>query len=133
MTFALLFIHMTKHFTPEEANQALPRVRSLVAQILEAREKIVANYPELEPVFNHAVGNGGSKKASDMIEEFKRIEANVKALQDLGVVLKDLSTGLLDFPSLRDGREVYLCWKYNEPQVEYWHDLNSGFAGRQSL
>lgn len=124
---------MTKHFTPDEANQVLPRVRTLVSQILEARQKIVATYPELEPVFNHAVGNGGSKKASDMVEEFKRIEGTVKTLQDMGVVLKDLSTGLVDFPSLRNGREVLLCWKYDEPQVAFWHDLHTGFAGRQSL
>ncbi|HET7377155.1 MAG TPA: DUF2203 domain-containing protein [Anaerolineae bacterium] len=124
---------MAKHFTPEEANEALPRVRALVAQILTARQKIVTNYPELEPVFNHAVGNGGSKKASDMIVEFKRIEGNAKILQDLGVVLKDLSTGLVDFPSIRDGREVLLCWKYDEASVAYWHDLQSGFAGRQRL
>ena len=124
---------MDKHFTSDEANQALPRVRALVSQILEARQKIVANYPQLEPVFNHAVGNGGSKTASDMIVEFQRIETNAKTLQELGVVLKDLSTGLVDFPSLRDGREVLLCWKYDEPQVAYWHDLESGFAGRQRL
>lgn len=124
---------MAKHFTPEEANEALPRVRALVAQILTARQKIVTNYPELEPVFNQAVGNGGSKKASDMIVEFKRIEGNAKILQDLGVVLKDLSTGLVDFPSIRDGREVLLCWKYDESSVAYWHDLQSGFAGRQRL
>lgn len=124
---------MVKHFTSDEANQALPRVRALVSQILEARQKIVANYPQLEPVFNHAVGNGGSKTASDMIVEFQRIETNAKTLQELGVVLKDLSTGLVDFPSLRDGREVLLCWKYDEPQVAYWHDLESGFAGRRRL
>jgi hypothetical protein len=124
---------MVKHFTSDEANQALPRVRVLVSQILEARQKIVANYPQLEPVFNHAAGNGGSKTASDMIVEFQRIETNAKTLQELGVVLKDLSTGLVDFPSLRDGREVLLCWKYDEPQVAYWHDLESGFAGRQRL
>ena len=124
---------MVKHFTSVEANQALPRVRTLVSQILEARQRIVVNYPQLEPVFNQAVGNGGSKTASDMIVEFNRIENNTKTLQELGVVLKDLSTGLVDFTSLRDGREVLLCWKYDEPQVAYWHDLESGFAGRQRL
>ncbi len=124
---------MPKHYTPEEANEALPKVRSLVSEILAARQKIITGYPELEPVFNHAVGNGGSKKASDMIEEFRRIERSVKELQEMGIVVKDLSTGLVDFPSIRNGREVYLCWKYNEPQVAYWHDLESGFAGRQKI
>jgi hypothetical protein len=124
---------MAKHFTPEAANQLLPQVRSLVAQIMTARQHIVDAQPELWPVLEKAIGNGGSRKAGDMLAEFKRIEAGVKGLQDLGVAVKDISTGLVDFPALRDGREILLCWKYDEPQVMYWHDLQSGFAGRQRL
>jgi hypothetical protein len=124
---------MTRHFSVEEANAALPRIRTLVGEILESRQKIIAAYPELEPVFQQAIGNGGSKKAGELVVEFKRIEQHVQALQDIGCVLKDLSSGLIDFPSLRAGREVWLCWKYDEPQVAYWHDLQSGFAGRQPI
>ena len=124
---------MSRHFTAAEANQILPQVRALVGQVLQARQKIVDAHPELAPMLDRAIGNGGSKKAGDMVVEFKRIEDNVQALQSLGCILKDIATGLVDFPSIRNGREVLLCWKYNEPQVLYWHDLQSGFAGRQPI
>lgn len=124
---------MTKHFTAEEANRALPQVRSLVAQIRQAREAIIAAQPELWPVLEKAIGNGGSKKAGDLLSEFRRVEQGVQALQEIGCVLKDMSIGLVDFPALRDGREVLLCWKYDEPEVMFWHDLQSGYQGRKRL
>ena len=124
---------MAKHFTAEEANRALPQVRALVDQILQARQAILDARPDLWPVLEQAVGNGGSKKAGEVLQDFKRLEDGVQGLQDIGCELKDISTGLVDFPALREGREVLLCWKYDEPQVMYWHDLQSGFAGRQEL
>jgi len=124
---------MAKHFTAEEANRALPQVRALVDQILRARQAILDARPDLWPVLEQAVGNGGSKKAGEVLQDFKRLEDGVQGLQDIGCELKDISTGLVDFPALRDGREVLLCWKFDEPQVMYWHDLQSGFAGRQKL
>ena len=124
---------MAKHFTTEEANRALPQVRALVDQILQARQAILDARPDLWPVLEQAVGNGGSKKAGEVLQDFKRLEDGVQGLQDIGCELKDISTGLVDFPALRDGREVLLCWKFDEPQVMYWHDLQSGFAGRQRL
>lgn len=124
---------MTKYFTAEEANRALPQVRSLVAQIMQAREAIIAAQPELWPVLEKSIGNGGSKKAGELLDEFRRVEQGVQSLQDIGCVLKDISIGLVDFPTLRDGREVLLCWKYDEPEVIFWHDLQGGYQGRKRL
>ncbi|HSD84516.1 MAG TPA: DUF2203 domain-containing protein [Anaerolineae bacterium] len=124
---------MTKHFTAEEANRALPQVRLLVAQIMQAREAIIQAQPELWPVLEKSIGNGGSKKAGELLTEFRRVELGMKGLQEMGCVLKDMSMGLVDFPALREGREVLLCWKYNEPEVMFWHDLQSGYQGRKSL
>jgi hypothetical protein len=124
---------MTKYFTAEEANRALPQVRSLVAQVMQAREVIITAQPELWPVLEKAIGNGGSKKAGELLAEFQRVEQGVKRLQDIGCVLKDMSIGLVDFPALRDGREVLLCWKFDEPEVMFWHDLQSGYQGRKRL
>ena len=124
---------MTKYFTPEEANRALPQVRTLVAQIMQAREAIVKAQPDLWPVLEKSIGNGGSKKAGEVLHEFRRVENGVRDLQEIGCQLKDMSIGLVDFPSLRDGEEVLLCWKYGEPEVSYWHDLQSGYQGRQRL
>jgi hypothetical protein len=124
---------MAKHFTPAEANHALPEVRALVVQVMHARQAIIDARPELWPVLEKGLGNGGSKKAGEMLIEFKRVEDGLRDLKELGVVVKDISIGLVDFPALRAGREILLCWKYDEPQVAYWHDLQSGYAGRQKI
>jgi len=124
---------MTKYFTPEEANYALPQVRSLVVQVMQAREAIIAAQPELWPVLEKSIGNGGSKKAGELLAEFQRVEQGLKSLQAIGCVVKDMSIGLVDFPALHDGREVLLCWKFDEPEVMFWHDLQSGYQGRKRL
>ena len=124
---------MTRYFTPEEANRVLPQVRSLVAQIMQAREAIISAQPELWPMLEKSIGNGGSKKAGAVLAEFRSLEHGVKGLQEIGCVLKDMSIGLVDFPAQRDGHEVLLCWKYDEPEVMFWHDLRSGYQGRKRL
>lgn len=124
---------MATHFTADEANHALPRVRALVVQVMQARQTIIDARPELWPVLEKGLGNGGSKKAGEMLIQFKRVEDGLRDLKELGVVVKDISIGLVDFPALRAGREVLLCWKFNEPVVAYWHDLQSGYAGRQKV
>ena len=124
---------MTKYFTPAEANQALPLVRALVVDVMQARAAIIKAQPELWPVLEKSIGNGGSKKAGELLHEFRRVENGIKSLQQIGCELKDMSIGLVDFPTLRDGREALLCWKYDEPEVAFWHDLQSGYAGRKRL
>lgn len=123
-----------RFFTVDEANAALPRLRELLEQIMAARRVIVDARPELWPVLKKSIGNGGSKKAGDLLAEFERLQAAVKAVEDMGIVLKDLDVGLVDFLHRRpDGREVYLCWRYGEPEVGFWHELHAGFAGRKRL
>jgi len=124
---------MARHFSVGEANALLPRIRSIVESVLAARQRILDAQPEVWPTLEKAVGNGGSQKAGALVEEFKKVERGVKAIQDLGAVVKDINTGLIDFPALHGGREVFLCWRYDEPAVAYWHDLQTGFAGRQAI
>jgi hypothetical protein len=124
---------MTKYFTPEAANQALPLVRALVVEIMQAREAIIKAQPELWPVLEKSIGNGGSKKAGELLQEFRRVENGIKGLQQIGCELKDMSIGLVDFPTLRNGQEALLCWKYDEPAVLFWHDLQSGYSDRKRL
>jgi len=124
---------MARHFSVDEANALLPRLRSIIEAALTARQRIIDAQPEVWPVLEKAIGNGGSRKAGELVEDFKAIERGVKAIQDLGVVVKDINTGLLDFPALRGDREVFLCWRFGEPAVAFWHELHTGFAGRQPL
>jgi hypothetical protein len=123
----------THYFTVAEANTLLPRVKAVVSDLLEARQRILDAQPDLWPVLEKAIGNGGSKKAGELLVEFERIESSVNALSEMGCILKDINSGLVDFPTIRNGREVLLCWRYDEPEVGFWHDAEAGFAGRQPL
>lgn len=123
-----------KFFTLDEANAALPRLNELLEQLMQARRAIIDARPELWPVLKKSLGNGGSKKAGELLAEFERVQAAHKAIEEMGVLLKDADVGLVDFLHRRsDGREVYLCWRYGEPKVAYWHELHAGFAGRKRL
>jgi hypothetical protein len=120
-------------FNLEQANDALQIIRPLVKQILDIRQAILARQPEIWPVLEKAAGNGGNKVASQVEQEFERLDVLVRRIEATGAVLKDVNTGLVDFLSRHEGREVYLCWQYNEDQVSYWHDIDAGFAGRQPI
>jgi hypothetical protein len=122
-----------KYFTVEEANALLPKVRALVEEMFVIRQAALARRPDLQPVIESAVGNGGSRKAGELLEIFEQFEQVVGEIRQLGCELKGLEQGLVDFPAMRHGRQVYLCWQYNEPEVAFWHDVDAGFAGRQPL
>jgi hypothetical protein len=124
---------MERYFTLQEANAALETVRPWVAEILDIRAAILDSRPEVWPVIEKSMGNGGSRAASRLVVGFERLEALVQRIQELGVLIKDVNTGLLDFPSLRDGKLVYLCWRYGEDDIRFWHEVDSGFAGRQAI
>jgi hypothetical protein len=123
----------THYFTVAEANALLPQVKLVIGELLDARQRILDAQPDLWPVLEKAIGNGGSKKAGELLHDFRRVEESVRALNKMGCVLKDINTGLVDFPTIRNGREVLLCWRYDEPEIGFWHDPESGFAGRQPL
>src|SRR3972149_6880584 len=98
---------MRAHYSPaKEANALLPPLPPLVAAMLEARRQIVEAQPELWPVLEKSVGNGGSPKDGELVGPLDKIQRNAKAIEALGVRIKDLNAGLLDFLSERDGREV---------------------------
>ena len=124
---------MTKLFTVEEANALLPQVRALIEKMFALREEALAMRPEVWPVLENAIGNGGSRKAGELLETFKKFESIISQLHKLGCELKGIEQGLVDFPAIMHGRQVYLCWQYNEPEIAFWHDIDAGFAGRQPL
>jgi len=124
---------MSHYFTPEEANALLVIIRPLVEEILEISTQISSRRPELIEVMEKARDNGGSRSGSQAALYFERLTELVAQVNQTGAQLKDVNSGLVDFLSMRDGREVFLCWRYGEPGVRYWHDLNAGFAGRQLI
>lgn len=122
-----------RYFTLEEANAVVEIIRPLLREALEIRPKILALQPEVLPVIEKTPGNGGSRSASRAYREVSRLEELLLQIQATGARLKDLNSGLVDFLSLREGREIYLCWQYGEARIEYWHDLEAGFAGRRRI
>lgn len=124
---------MSKIFTVAEANALLPRIRVIMEGLQAIRQEATALRPDVWPVLEKAAGNGGSRKAGELLELFKQFEKLLSELQGYGCELKGLEQGLVDFPAIMYGRQVYLCWQYNEPEIEFWHDIEAGFAGRQRL
>lgn len=120
-------------YTVAEANSMLPQVRALVQRMLTARANVVHMQPELWPAVQAAVFNGGSKTVSEASRQIIAIQESIAALQALNIFVKDINTGLIDFPAQRNGQLVFLCWQYDEPSVQFWHDIDSGFSGRQRI
>jgi len=129
-----------RSFTPVEANNALPEVRPVAERLVAVRTRM-RELEEAQSVLITAIGgNGGGYAASDLNAAQSELGgladaalACVEKLEELGVVLKDLDLGLLDFPSERDGEEVLLCWRVGEDSVAFWHGLADGFAGRKPI
>lgn len=123
----------TRYFTVQQANELLPSLEPLVSELLERRARVVATRKELGDALDDLHSNVGGRVYSEMVQDFTVIELLVARIQSYGCVLKDMNSGLLDFLAKREGREVYLCWRYGEPRVAYYHELHTGFNGRQPV
>ena len=128
-------------FSLQEANALLPRVGAIVARLQEIFEQFrqfakEQPYPAaLERSNGHPLPESPAVVASASEVQALRTEAEalVEEIIGMGVALKDVDQGLVDFPAVHDGRVVYLCWKQGEDEIRFWHDLDTGFAGRQPL
>jgi hypothetical protein len=124
---------MPRYFTLPEANQALQNIRPWMDEVQTIRSEILVHQPEIWSVMEKSAGNGGNLTLSRMVKTFDRLDVLIHDIQDTGVIIKDINTGLLDFPAIKDEREVYLCWQYGEDEIAFWHEIEDGFAGRQSI
>ena len=124
-----------KLFTIEEANALLPTVRGVVAKIKRAYARVSGAQEQARlAAAGAAQGGGGMAGGSDYVQALAALAEASGELEGLGVQLKDYERGLIDFPAMRDGRVVLLCWQLGEgDELEWWHDLEAGFAGRQPL
>jgi hypothetical protein len=129
-----------RHFTAEEANGALTEVRPLVERMVEQRRLHVEALERQEELEGHIRGNGGGippAELADTAAEVERLARELAKVVDeiaaLGAEVKDLDEGLIDFPALRRGETVLLCWKLGEDEIRYWHAVEDGFAGRRPL
>ena len=122
-----------KLFTVEEANALLPKLRRLLEEARARRDAMLEKAPDLQPILEASTSNGGGKKCSEFGVDAYRLHLAVGRITELGVVLKDLDSGLLDFPHSRGGRVVFLCWHPPEERIGFWHEIEAGYAGRHPL
>ena len=131
---------MEREFTLEEANAAVVELRPIVAEMVEHGQRLAQAQARQRELVTRIAGNGGDMQPSDLGELAETIQAEADAIaacaeriDAAGAQIKSLEEGLLDFPSLRDGELVLLCWKLGEGEIEYWHGMEEGFAGRKPL
>ena len=120
-------------FTVEEANALLPKLLELLEDVACHRDALRERALHIEPIIRSAGANGGGRAGSEYGVEAYNLYLAVERIRELGVILKDLDAGLLDFPHEREGRVVFLCWHPPEERIEYWHEIEAGYQGRQPL
>jgi hypothetical protein len=120
-----------RRFTLKEANRSLPLVSRIVADIVAAHNAATKLQAKLEATPNASKDTAGAER--ELETRLERLQSLVDELTEVGVELKDYSMGLVDFVGRHQGRDVYLCWKLGERQIGYWHELHTGFAGRQPV
>jgi hypothetical protein len=123
----------TRYFSVEEANELLADIEPLMERLLERRTKVVESRQQIYQLLAAGDSDFGGPAASELVQDFVAIERLARKIRSHGCIIKDLNNGLVDFLSKRDGREIYLCWRYGEPRVEFFHELHMGFKGRQHI
>jgi len=130
---------MSEHFTPEKANILLPRLRQWLTRMQANKQRLDRVQEKLVELGIKAAGDGrlAEQELNAAEQEAERLSREIDKLLEqihaLGCELKDVDRGLIDFPARREGRRIYLCWQLGEEKVAFWHDVQSGFAGRQPL
>src|SRR5437660_2214666 len=120
-------------FTLAEAKQLLPHLEERLLAVKQEKEVLVRSHGEVKRASAKAQANGGSIAGPRYIRALERISDSVEAIQEMGVLVKDLDIGLCDFPFQLGDRVIYLCWKLGEQEIGYWHEVEDGYAGRKPL
>ena len=122
-----------KYFTVAEANELLHSIRPLVKQLLEKRAKASHLGQQMPYLMRDTQSDVGSRETSELFLMFAEIERLTQSIELYGCIIKNLHAGIVDFLADHNGRDVFLCWKYGEPSVAHFHDLHTGFNGRQPI
>lgn len=128
------------HYTVEEAESAIPwmqnavdSMRDATADVEEAQSNLSALIDAIQSNGRYSHGEEWDEQQTAIAESARTIRAVLEEFDDRGIILRDPKRGLVDLPSIREGREVYLCWISGETSIEYWHEVDEGFEGRQAL
>jgi hypothetical protein len=123
-----------KHFTVNEARSLLPDLKRKFQELHDLRDAIKVGAPRHEEARQKSEGNGGGgEQAVSYLEANVRFQEILGEIGEMGVQVKDVQRGLVDFPHMKDGNEVFLCWQLGEATLSFWHEIEAGFAGRKLL
>jgi hypothetical protein len=121
-----------RHFSVEQANAALETVKPLLQKLRDARD-LLTDEEAHAALTGAAPTNGGGEPGTQVGQAFLEVRRLLLALQEAGLVVRDIERGLIDFPAILEGREVYLCWQLGEDEVAWWHELEGGYGGREPI
>lgn len=128
------------HFTAAEAESAIPWMQNAVDSMRDATADVEDAQSQLSALMDAIQSNGQKSHGEEweaqqtaIAEAAETIRAVLEEFDERGIILRDPKRGLVDFPSIREGREVYLCWISGETSIDYWHEVDEGFDGRQAL
>jgi len=132
---------MPRRFSLAEAESLLPEIEALLREAVSLKTQYVEADQAINTFAQHVAMQGGVMVDRDAVLESRarrdslgeRLKETMEKLQDYGCVIKDLDIGLVDFPTLFHGKEVYLCWRLGEPGISFWHGVDEGFAGRKPI
>jgi hypothetical protein len=124
--------HFHKHYTRDEARSLLPEVRHWLDALLVLRGQIQERDQQLTELMQPGCDLGG-ELVNEWVRSLAELKAVLKEFLKREIQIKDLDRGLIDFPSLRQGKEVFLCWEQGEEDIDFWHDIEAGYAGRQKI
>jgi hypothetical protein len=122
----------SKHYTLEEARALLPQVRQWLDKLSQYQERLRILDKRVASLIAHGDDAGGPS-VNQLVKTLAECKEVLNEFRAREIQIKDLSRGLIDFPSFRDEQEVFLCWEKDEDDIEYWHDIDSGYAGREKL
>src|SRR5262245_40175148 len=120
-------------FTLAEANQLIPRLRIILKDVGDEWGRIKGLNPEIQKVRDRVPFDAFTPYGVQYVEAVSRLLHSLHQIKEMGVLLEDADTGLCDFPYMRHGQVVYLCWRLGEDSIGHWHETETGFAGRQPL
>ena len=122
----------TKHYSREEANALLPQIRLWLQQLEVLRASLRKHDQRVESLLEAGTDRGGPT-VNDWVRTMADIQHVMEEFRRREIFVKDADRGLIDFPAIMGGREVFLCWEKGEEDIEFWHDLDTGFGGRERL
>ncbi len=124
-------LHFTKHYSREEARALLPKVRGWLEE-LDRRRRLMQDYDQRLTKLLES-GDVGGKPANEWVRMLAALQELLQEFEIRQIQIKDVERGLVDFPAIIGGREVFLCWEKDEEDIEFWHEIDSGYAGRERL